>query len=124
MTTNYNKVKIDFSLKREIFFVIVGAIVGAIVFVIPKTIFEVVMEMPYYLSWIVFGHIVGVYSSDGVIAGIGISMLTAISIDVVIGMFLYKTGILNISKPSNGIIYGIFACIVVFIIFFIPVYPM
>jgi hypothetical protein len=35
---NYKKVKIDFSLKREIFFVIVGAIIGAIVFVIPKTI--------------------------------------------------------------------------------------
>jgi hypothetical protein len=122
MTTNYNKVKIDFSLKREIFFVIVGAIVGAIIFVIPKTIFEVVMGMPYYLSWIVFGHIVGVYSSDAVIAGIGIHMLTAISIGVVIGMFLYKTGILNISKPSNGIIYGIFAGTVVFIIFFIPVY--
>jgi NADH:quinone reductase (non-electrogenic) len=73
---NYNKVKIDFSLKREIFFVIVGAIVGAIVFVIPKTIFEVVMGMPYYLSWIVFGHIVGVYSSDAIIAGIGMHMLT------------------------------------------------
>jgi NADH:quinone reductase (non-electrogenic) len=120
---NYNKVKIDFSLKREIFFVIVGAIVGAIVFVIPKTIFEVVMGMPYYLSWIVFGHVIGVYSSDAVIiAGIGIHMVTAISIGVVIGVFLYKTGILNISKPSNGIIYGIFAGIVVFIIFFIPVY--
>ena len=121
---NYNnKIKIDFSLKREIFFVIVGAIIGAIVFVIPKTIFEVIMGMPYYLSWIVFGHVIGVYSSDAVIiAGIGIHMVTAISIGVVIGIFLYKTGILNISKPSNGIIYGIFAGTVVFIVFFIPVY--
>ena len=119
---NYNKVKIDFSLKREIFFVIVGAIVGAIVFVIPKAIFEVVMGMPYYLSWIVFGHVIGVYSSNVIVAGIGIHMLTAISIGVVVGIFLYKTGILNISKPSNGIIYGIFAGTTVFIIFFIPVY--
>lgn len=120
---NNNKIKIDFSLKREIFFVVIGAIIGAIVFVIPKTIFEVVMGMPYYLSWIVFGHVIGVYSSDVVIiAGIGIHMVTAISIGVVIGIFLYKTGILNISKPSNGIIYGIFAGTVVFIVFFIPVY--
>ena len=119
---NYNKVKIDFSLKREIFFVIVGAIVGAIVFVIPKAIFEVVMGMPYYLSWIVFGHVIGVYSSNVIVAGIGIHMLTAISIGVVVGIFLYNTGILNISKPSNGIIYGIFAGTTVFIIFFIPVY--
>ncbi len=119
---NNNKIKIDFSLKREIFFVVVGAIIGAIVFVIPKTIFEVVMGMPYYLSWIVFGHVIGVYSSAAIIAGIGIHMVTAISIGVVIGIFLYKTGILNISKPSNGIIYGIFAGTMVFIIFFIPVY--
>ncbi|MGI9009836.1 MAG: NAD(P)/FAD-dependent oxidoreductase [Nitrososphaeraceae archaeon] len=119
---NNNKIKIDFSLKREIFFVVVGAIIGAIVFVIPKTIFEVVMGMPYYLSWIVFGHVIGVYSSAAIIAGIGIHMVTAISIGVVIGIFLYKTGILNISKPSNGIIYGIFAGTAVFIIFFIPVY--
>ena len=118
-----NLIKIDFSLKREIFFVIVGAIVGAIVFGIINTIFEVVIGMPYYLSWIVFGHVIGVYSSDAVIiAGIGIHMVTAISIGVVIGIFLYKTGILNISKPSNGIIYGIFAGTVVFIVFFIPVY--
>lgn len=117
-----NKIKIDFSLKREIFFVVVGAVIGAIVFVIPKTIFEVVMGMPYYLSWIGFGHVIGVYSSAAVIAGIGIHMVTAISIGVVIGIFLYKTGILNISKPSNGIIYGIFAGTAVFIIFFIPVY--
>lgn len=119
---NYNIVKIDFSLKREIFFVIIGSIIGAIIFVIPKTIFEVIMGMPYYLSWIVFGHVVGVSSSDVIIAGIGIHMLTAISIGVVIGIFLYKTGILNISKPSNGLIYGIFAGTVVFIVFFLPVY--
>ncbi len=121
---NYNnKIKIDFSLKREVFFVVVGAIIGAIIFVIPKTIFDVSMGMPYYLSWLVFGHVIGVYSSSTVIiAGIGIHMVTAISIGVVIGIFLYKTGILNISKPSNGIIYGIFAGTVVFIIFFIPVY--
>jgi NADH:quinone reductase (non-electrogenic) len=80
------------------------------------------MGMPYYLSWIVFGHVIGVYSSNIIVAGIGIHMLTAISIGVVVGIFLYKTRILNISKPSNGIIYGIFAGTAVFIIFFIPVY--
>ena len=123
MKNHDNKIKIDFSLKREIFFVVIGAIIGAIVFVIPKTIYEMVIGMPYYLSWIVFGHVIGVYSSSTVImAGIGIHMVTAISIGIVIGIFLYKTGILNISKPSNGIIYGIFAGTVVFLVFFIPVY--
>jgi hypothetical protein len=114
-------IRVDFSLRREVFFVVVGAIVGAVTFVIPKTIFEVEMGLPYYLSWIVFGHVIGVYSSASVIAGIGIHMLTAVSIGVVVGIFLYKSGILNISKPSNGLIYGLFSGFIVFAIFFIPV---
>jgi NADH dehydrogenase FAD-containing subunit len=116
------QIRIDFSLKREVFFVVIGAIVGAITFVIPKTIFETDMGLPYYLSWIVFGHIIGVYSSQSVIAaGIAIHMVTAISIGVVVGIFLYKTGILIISKFSNGVIYGLLAGTAVFVIFYIPV---
>jgi hypothetical protein len=124
MTNNKKKIeqiRIDFSFKREVFFVVVGAIVGAITFIIPKTIFETQMGLPYYLSWIVFGHIVGVYSSQSIIAGIAIHMLTAISIGIVVGIFLYKTGILNISKLSNGILYGLLAGTAVFVIFYIPV---
>ena len=116
------KIRVDFSLKREVFFVVIGAIVGAVTFVIPKAIFEVEMGLPYYLTWIAFGHVVGVYSSESVIAGIAIHMITAISIGIVVGIFLYKTGILNISKLSNGILYGLFAGSVVFVVFFIPVY--
>ena len=116
------EIRVDFSLKREVFFVVIGAIVGAVTFVIPKAIFEVEMGLPYYLTWIAFGHVVGVYSSESVIAGVAIHMLTAISIGIVVGIFLYKTGILNISKLSNGILYGFFAGTVVFVVFFIPVY--
>jgi NADH dehydrogenase FAD-containing subunit len=115
------QIRIDFSFKREVFFVVVGAIVGAITFIIPKTIFETQMGLPYYLSWIVFGHIVGVYSSQSIIAGVAIHMLTAISIGIVVGIFLYKTGILNISKLSNGILYGLLAGTAVFVMFYIPV---
>ena len=63
-------IRVDFSLKREVFFVVIGAIIGAVTFVIPKTIFEVEMGLPYYLTWIAFGHVVGVYSSESVIYGI------------------------------------------------------
>ena len=119
MTTN--TIRIDFSLKREVFFVVIGAIVGALTMVIPKTIFEVEMGLPYYLSWIAFGHVLGVYSSASVIAGIGIHLVTAISIGVVVGIFLYKAGVLNISKVSNGLLYGIISGSSIFLIFFIPV---
>jgi NADH:ubiquinone reductase (H+-translocating) len=116
------EIRVDFSLRREVFFVVIGAILGAISMIFPRTLFEVGMGLPYYLTWIAFGHIVGVYSSASVFAGIAIHMITAVSIGIAIGVFLYKTGILNISKLSNGLSYGLFAGMVVFIVFFIPVY--
>src|SRR5919201_7079223 len=116
-------VRVDFSFKREVFFVVIGAIVGAVAMVIPKTLFEVQIGLPYYLTWVVFGHIAGVYSSTSasILAGAILHIITAISIGVVTGIFLYKSNILNISKPSNGVIYGLIAGTVVFVVFFIPV---
>ncbi|MGC2573809.1 MAG: hypothetical protein WA364_20025 [Candidatus Nitrosopolaris sp.] len=63
-------IRVDFSLRREVFFVVVGAIVGSLVMIIPKTILEVCMGLPYYLTWVAFGHIVGNYSPASVIVGI------------------------------------------------------
>ena len=117
----FKDIRVDFSLRREVFFVVIGAVVGAISMVVPRMIFEVGMGLPYYVTWIAFGHVVGVYSSFSVLAGITIHMTTAICIGIAIGIFLYKTGILNISKISNGLIYGLFSGIVVFVVFFIPV---
>jgi NADH dehydrogenase len=118
---DYSDIRIDFSFKREVFFVVIGSVLGAISMVIPRMTFEAGMGLPYYVTWIAFGHVVGVYSSYSVVAGITIHMITAICIGIVIGIFLYKTGILNISKISNGLIYGLFSGIVVFILFFLPV---
>src|SRR4249919_1892603 len=115
------EIRVDFSLKREVFFVVIGAMLGAVAMLIP-TAFEVGMGLPYYVTWVAFGHVIGVHSSNAAFAGIAIHTITAISIGIVIGVFLYKTGILNISKLSNGLLYGLFAGTVVLIIFFIPVY--
>jgi NADH dehydrogenase len=117
----FKDIRVDFSLRREVFFVVIGAVVGAISMVVPRMIFEAGMGLPYYVTWIAFGHVVGVYSSFSVFAGIIIHMTTATCIGIAIGIFLYKTGILNISKISNGLIYGLFSGIVVFVVFFIPV---
>jgi NADH:ubiquinone reductase (H+-translocating) len=117
-----SEIRVDFSLKREVFFVVIGSIVGAIIMIIPRIILEESVGLPYYLTWIAFGHIVGDYSSQSAAAGIAIHMFAAISIGTVIGIFLYKSGILNISKLSNGILYGIFAGFIVFVVFFVPVY--
>jgi len=115
------EIRVDFSLKREVLFVVIGAMLGAVSMLIP-TVFEVGMGIPYYITWAAFGHVIGVYSSNAAFAGIVIHAITAISIGIVIGVFLYKTGILNISKISNGFLYGLLAGSVVLVVFFIPVY--
>jgi len=115
--------KIDFSFRREVFFIIAGALMGAIVYVIPITVFAIEEGSSYYLTWIVFGHIAGVYFpiTSVIIAGFILHVLTATCIGIIAGLFLYKTNILNISKPSNGLKYGLFVGSLVFVIFAIPV---
>ena len=115
--------KIDFSFRREVFFIIAGALMGAIVYVIPITVFAIEEGSSYYLTWMVFGHIAGVYFpiTSVIIAGFILHVLTATCIGIIAGLFLYKTNILNISKPSNGLKYGLFAGSLVFVIFAIPV---
>ena len=122
-TASATKFKIDFSFKREVFFIIAGALVGAIIYVIPITIFAIEQGSSYYLTWIVFGHIAGIYSpiSSVIIAGFMLHILVATSIGIISGLFLYKTNILNISKPSNGLKYGLFVGSLIFVIFAIPV---
>jgi hypothetical protein len=117
------KYKIDFSFRREVFFIIAGALFGAFVYVIPITVFAIEQGSLYYLTWIVFGHIAGVYSpiSSVIISGFMLHILVATSIGIISGLFLYKTNILNISKPSNGLKYGLFVGTLVFFIFAIPV---
>jgi NADH dehydrogenase len=122
-STTISEFKIDFSFRREVFFIIAGAIMGAIVYVIPITVFAIEEGSSYYLTWIVFGHIAGVYSpiASVIIAGFMLHVLTATCIGIIAGLFLYKTNILNISKPSNGLKYGLFVGSLVFVIFAIPV---
>jgi NADH dehydrogenase len=122
-STTVSEFKIDFSFRREVFFIIAGALMGAISYVIPITVFAIEGGSSYYLTWIVFGHIAGVYSpiTSVIIAGFMLHILTATSIGIISGIFLYKTNILNISKPSNGLKYGLFVGSLVFAIFAIPV---
>jgi hypothetical protein len=90
---------------------------------IPMTFFSPGRSYGYDLTWIVFGHIVGVNYPllSTVIAGMAIHIVTGISIGIVSGIFLYKTNILNISKPSNGLYYGLLTGTLVYLIFAIPV---
>jgi NADH dehydrogenase len=117
------EVRIDFSFKREVFFIVGGALLGAVAMAFPLTFLSVGSGLGYSLTWIVFGHITGInYPIGSVIAaGFLIHLLTATCIGLIAGLFLYKTNILNISKPSNGLLYGLLVGLVVYLIFAIPV---
>jgi len=78
-----NLIKIDFSLKREILYVVIGALIGAITMILPRTIYEFISGVPYDTSWIITGHVIGVYSSYTATAGFIIHLITAISIGIV-----------------------------------------
>ena len=118
------EIRVDFSLRREVFYIVIGSLVGAIFIILAKMILDPQTGIPYEITWIAFGHLLGVFSpaSSAILAGITIHIITALSIGIAIGVFLYKTNILIISKLSNGILYGLFAGSVVYIVFFIPVY--
>jgi ABC-type Mn2+/Zn2+ transport system permease subunit len=66
----------DFSFKREVFFIVAGGIVGALIMAISMTFLSPGRSFGYDLTWIVFGHIVGVHQPilSTVIAGIMIHM--------------------------------------------------
>ena len=42
------------------------------------------------LIWIIFGHVIGVYSNYTILAGIAIHFLTALFIGIVLGIFLIQ----------------------------------
>jgi hypothetical protein len=100
-----------------VFFIIAGALMGAIVMAIPMSFLYAGIGSEYYLTWIVFGHVVGVHStiSSTIIVEFAIHITTATCIGIVNGVLLYKTNILNISKPSNGLRYGLFVGVIVYL---------
>ena len=122
MSYNIGKLKIDFSLRREVFFVVLGALLGAIMMMLPGILYDLIYGYGnYYIIWIIFGHVIGVYSNYTILAGIAIHFITALFIGIVLGLFLYKTGILEINKPLNGLFYGLFTGTFVFFLWAIPV---
>ncbi len=110
--------RVDFSLKREVFFVTISSILGAYAMFVPRMVLDITIGTQYYIVWLVFARAVG---SDAFEVGIILHVFVATIIGIITGIILYKTKILNISKFKNGIIYGILAGIAVFAVFFIPV---
>ena len=109
---------VNFSLKKEVFFITLGSMLGAIIMVMPNFVSDVFTDSEFYLFWIAAARIFG---SNDYLVGVLVHFGVATIIGIIVGFILYKTKILNISKISNGILFGVLAGGIVTIVFAIPV---
>lgn len=85
---------------------------------LPRILLDITTETQYLVTLLVMARVVGSGSPE---VGFGLHMLVATIVGIVTGIFLHKVIKFNISKIKNGLIYGIFAGVVVFAVFAIPV---
>jgi len=113
-----NYLRVGFSLRKEIFFVTIGSIIGGITMHLPRIFFDITTGKQYLITLLVIARVLG---SNNPVVGFALHMTVATVIGIITGIFLHKVIKLNISKIKNGIIYGIMAGVVVFAVFSIPV---
>ena len=85
---------------------------------LPRILFDITTGTQYLITLLVLARVVG---SDSPEVGFALHITVATIIGIVTGIFLHKVIKFNISKIKNGLIYGIFAGVVVFAVFAIPV---
>lgn len=116
-THNINPI-VNFSLRKEVFFVAIGSIVGAFTMHLPIIFSDLFGNSSYNVWLLVAAKIVN--SSQPEI-GLALHFFVATVIGMVTGIFLHKVLRFNISKIPKGIAYGVISGIVVFVVFAIPV---
>jgi multisubunit Na+/H+ antiporter MnhB subunit len=110
--------RVGFSLKKEIFFVTIGSIIGAFTMHLPRIFLDITTDTQYLITLLVMARVVGSNSPE---IGFALHIVIATVIGIVTGIFLHKVIKFNISKIENGLIYGLVAGVVVFAVFSIPV---
>lgn len=112
------KLVVDFSFRREVFFVVIASVFGAGIMFVPRIIMDISIGTQYYLAWYVFARVI---NSEVMEFGILLHIFVATIIGITTGLVLHKTKFLDISKMSRAISYGIISGIVVFFVFYIPI---
>ena len=109
---------VDFSLKKEVFFVVVGSIIGAFTMHLPRIFLDLIGDSSYIVTLLVLAQVV---DSVEPFVGFLLHIFVATIIGIVTGVLLHKVIKFNLSKITTGLVYGIIAGVVVFIVFAIPV---
>jgi len=85
---------------------------------LPRILLDITTDTQYLITLLVLARVVGSSSPE---VGFALHIAVATIIGIVTGIFLHRIIKFNISKIKNGLIYGIFAGVVVFTVFAIPV---
>jgi len=109
---------VNFSIRKEIFFVAIGSIIGAFTMHLPRIFSDLFGDSSYHVMLLVIAKVVN--SSQPEI-GLVLHFFVATIIGITTGVFLHRILKFNISKIYKGLAYGIISGIVVFVIFAIPV---
>ena len=109
---------VNFSLRKEVFFVAIGSIVGAFTMHLPRMFLDILGDSSYNVMLLVMAKIVNSSQPE---VGLVLHFFVATIIGIVTGIFLHKVLRFNISKIPKGLAYGLISGIVVFVVFAIPV---
>ena len=109
---------VNFSLKKEVFFVAIGSIIGAFTMHLPRIFLDLIGDSSYIVTLLVLAQVV---NSTEPVVGFLLHIFVATTIGIITGILLHKVIKFNLSKITTGLVYGIIAGIVVFVVFAIPV---
>ncbi len=113
-----NHLVVNFSLKKEVFFVAIGSIVGAFTMHLPIMILNLFGDSSYHVFLLVAARVVDSSLPE---VGLALHFFVATLVGITTGIFLHKVFRFNISKITRGLAYGIISGVVVFVVFAIPV---
>jgi len=109
---------VNFSLRKEVFFVAIGSIIGAFTMHLPRIFLDLLGDSSYNVILLVMAKIVNSSQPE---VGLALHFFVATIIGIVTGIFLHKVLRFNISRILKGLTYGLISGIVVFVVFAIPV---
>lgn len=112
---------VNFSLRKEIFFVAIGSIIGGIVMHLSIFALDLSGNASYLTTLLVAARVLNSSLPE---VGLALHLFVSTVIGIVTGVFLHRIIKFNISKISRGIVYGIIAGVIVFVVFAIPVYQL
>lgn len=113
-----NHLVVNFSLRKEVFFVAIGSIIGAFTMHLPRIFLDLFGDSSYHIMLLVTARVV---NSSQLEVGLALHFFVATIIGIVTGVFLHKVFRFNISKITRGLAYGIISGVVVFVVFAIPI---